>query len=229
MTSTLAVSVWLVLASLSAAAGPRVDLNQDVTRGDVLSPGWENWKVAEGPSASAKFGAVTVTLRAAGAGARLNTGWWKPGFDYPARMASDGVFSGKQELVLSGLAPGRHSLATYHNTFTDAKPSRITVAVQPGASATVTPTSRVTHDADAASAYVEFDATGKDVVVTFTPEPSGSVVLNGFEIDRSDPARRAAKPAPQDGDEHAPEGPALAWRAAPGASAHDVYLGTDPA
>src|SRR5205807_2016078 len=46
--------------------------------------------------------------------------------------------------------------------------------------------------------------------------------------DRSDPARRAAKPAPFDDDEHAPEDPALAWRAAPGATAHHVYVGADP-
>jgi hypothetical protein len=224
-------AVILILIPLSTVAGPRVDLNQDNGRGDVVSPGWDNWRVPEGPAARAKFGDVTVTLRAVGANARLTTGWWKPGFDYPARMASDGVIvHGTLELVLSGLSPGRHSLGTYHNTFTAAKPGRITVAVQGGMSVTVTPTSQVKHDADAASAYVEFGAeAGKDVVVTFTPEGSGNVVLNGFEIDRSDPARRAAKPAPFDDDEHAPEDPVLAWRAAPGATAHHVYLGTDPA
>ena len=83
----------------------------------------------------------------------FTTAWWKPGFDYPARMASDGVVvRGKLELVLSGLASGRHSLATYHNTFTDAKPNRITVAAPGGATVTVTPTNQVKHDADAASA-----------------------------------------------------------------------------
>jgi hypothetical protein len=230
MRTVWAACVCLVLTSVSTA-GPRVDLNQDVPRGDVLSPGWDNWRVREGATASAKFGGVTVTLRAVGDGAKLTTGWWKPGFDYPARMASDGVIvNGKLELVLSGLPAGRHSLGTYHNTFTDAKPNRITVTAPGGASVTVTPTSQVKHDADAASAYVEFDAeAGKDVVVTFTPEGAGSVVVNGFEIDRSDPARRAAKPAPFDDDEHAPEDPALAWRGAPGAAAHHVYLGTDAA
>jgi hypothetical protein len=223
------LSVCLVLPPISAAAGPRVDLNQDVARGDVLSPGWENWRVPEGASASAKFGSVTVTLKAVDANGKLATGWWKPGFDYPARMASDGVVvNGKLELVLGGLAAGRHSLATYHNAFTEAKPNRITVSVQGAKDVTATPTSRVKHDADAASAYVEFDAeAGKDVVVTFAPERSGSVVVNGFEIDRSDPVRRAAKPAPFDDDEHAPEDPVLAWRAAAGAAAHHVYFGRD--
>src|SRR5262245_43125145 len=99
-----------------APAGPRVDLNPDIPRGDVLSPGGENWRVPEAATAQRKFGDVTVTLRAIGPNAKLATGWWKPGFDHPARMASDGVtVPGGLELVLRGLAPGRHSLATYHN------------------------------------------------------------------------------------------------------------------
>jgi hypothetical protein len=224
-------AVILLLAPLTAVAGPRVDLNQDNQRGDVLTPGWEDWRVKEGASATAKFGDVTVTLRAVGDGAKLTTAWWKPGFDYPAHMVSDGVIvNGKLEIVLSGLPAGKHSLATYHNTFTDAKPNKITVTAPGGASTTVTPTSQVKHDADAASAYVEFDAeAGKDVVITLTPEKAGTVVVNGFEIDRSDPARRATKPVPIDDDEHAPEDPVLAWRAASGATAHHVYGGADRA
>lgn len=230
MRAALASLMCLVLAPAALAAGPRVDLNQDVPRADVLSPGWENWKIPEGATVSAKYGGVTVTLRAVGANAKLTTGWWKPGFDYPARMASDGVIvSGRLELILRGLPPGRHSLGTYHNVLADAKPNPITVAVQGGASVTVTPTSRVTHDADAATAHVEFEAVaGKDVVIDFTPVKPGNVVLNGFEIDRSAPARRATKPGPTDDDEHAPEDAVLTWRAAKGATAHRVYLGTDP-
>jgi hypothetical protein len=229
MRTALVLAVFLPLAPL-AVAGPRVDLNQDVARCDVVSQGWENWRVPAGPTASAKFGDVTVNLRAVGPSAKLATGWWKPGFDCPARMASDGVVvAGKLELALSGLAAGKHSLGTYHNTFTDAKPGEITVAVAGGATFTVTPTSQVKHDADAASAFVEFEAAaGMDVLVTLTPEYGRSAVLNGFEIDRPDPARRAAKPEPADEDEHAPEDPVLAWRAAPRAAAHRVYLGTDP-
>lgn len=226
---------WLILigaihiVSSLYAAGPRVDLNQDNGRGDVLSPGWDNWRVPEKDAATANFGDIKVSLRAVGPNARLATGWWKPGFDYPARLVSDGVsVAGKLELTLSGLATGKHSLATIHNTLTDAKPARITVTVAGGGSATVTPTSRIKHDADAATAFVEFDAVdGKDVVVTFTPE-SGSVVLNGFEIDRSDPAKRAAKPSSGEVDEHMPEDPVLAWRAAPGATGHRVFLGANP-
>lgn len=225
------LSLSLLFTPLAALAGPRVDLNQDNGRSDVLAPGWESWRVPEKESASAKFGDVTVTLRAVGQNAKLATGWWKPGFDYPARMASDGVsVAGKLELVLSGLSAGRHSLGTYHSALTDAKPVRIAVAVQGGASTIVTPTSQVKHDADAASAYVEFTAeAGKDVVIAFTPDAGGNVILNGFEIDRSDPAKRAMKPAPFEDDEHALENPVLTWRAPSGAATHHVYLGTDAA
>jgi hypothetical protein len=227
---TLTIAAVLFVSPLSATAGPRVDVNPDMARADILSPGWDNWRVPDGPTATATFGGITVTLRAVGPGARLTGGWWKPGFDHPARMASDGVtVAGKLEMVLRGLTPGRHSLATYHNALADTKPARIRVIAPGGSAVSVAPTSRATHDADAASAFVEFEAvSGRDVVVTLTPFDGGSVVLNGFEIDRPDPARRAAKPVPSDGDEHAPEDPVLAWRPAPGATAHRVHLGTDP-
>src|SRR5215470_2721108 len=88
--NVIALTACLAFAPLSAA-GPRVDLSPDNGRADVLSPGWENWRVPEKQSASTKFGDVTVTLRAVEPNAKLTTGWWKPGFDYPARMASDGV------------------------------------------------------------------------------------------------------------------------------------------
>lgn len=223
--------VWLAGTRAVLADGIRVDLNQDNGRGDVLAPGWEQWRVPEKDSSTARFGSITLTLRSAGPATRLSTAWWKPGFDYPARMASDGVVvKGTLELILHGLPAGKHSLATYHNALTDSKPGRIVIAVQGETKATATPSVRVTHDADAASAFIELRAeAGKDVIVTLSPEKDGSVVLNGLEIDRPDPARRAARPVPADGDEHAPENPMLTWRPAPGAGTHHVYIGVDGA
>ena len=40
-----------------------VDLNPDIQRSDILSPGWESWKVKDGSSASATFNGVTFTLK----------------------------------------------------------------------------------------------------------------------------------------------------------------------
>jgi hypothetical protein len=218
----------------------RVDLHPNVQRSDILTRGWENWKVPEGQSSSAKFGAVTVALRKAGTvGTGLATSWWKPGYDYPATMASDGVFvkdgnrGGQLEIVLRGLAPGRHSLVTYHNSLWDEPISTLAVSVNGVEKVRgVKPSVRVKHDDDAASAYVEFEAVaGKDVVIGLTPDGSGkidNVILNGFALDTTDPARRALKPSPADGDEHAPEAPTLSWKPSPTAVSHHVYLGTDP-
>lgn len=228
MLKTFFVLGLLLVSSTTVLAGVRVDLSQDNGRGDVVAPGWDQWRVVEGERASATFGEVTVTLRAPGG--RLSTQWWKPGFDYPARMASDGVVvAGPLELVLSGLPAGKHSLGLYHNHLSDTKPTAITIR-GPGSEVTVTPTKQVKHDAETATAFLEFiAAAGKDVVITFTPEASGSVVLNGFEIDRSDLTRRARQPSPSDGDEHVALDLPLTWRAPQNATAFHVYLGTDPA
>src|SRR5262245_38476329 len=88
--TSFALATWLWLpcgAALFAQEGLRVDLNQNNQRGDVRTPGWENWPVPDGSSATATFGPLSVTLRKAGGGG-LTTGWWKPGFDYPATMGS---------------------------------------------------------------------------------------------------------------------------------------------
>src|SRR4051794_30368588 len=74
-------------------AAVKVDLNQSTDRKDVLTPGWENWGVKDGPEASAKFDTVGVKLRKAGdVGTGLSVGWWKGGLDYGLTMASDGVY-----------------------------------------------------------------------------------------------------------------------------------------
>lgn len=228
--------VLLLVAPATLTAGVRVDLSQDNGRGDVLAPGWETWRVAEGERASAKFGEVTVTLRALQG--KFSAQWWKPGFDYPARMASDGVIAGQLELVLSGLSAGRHSLGLFHNQLSGGKPIPIRIR-GPGAETTVTPAQQVQHDDDAAAAFLEFNVKADaEIVITLTPETAGGeVVLNGFEIDRSDPTRRARQPAPSDGDEHVAAESPLQWRAPRAAnwlaisnvSAYHVYLGTDAA
>lgn len=220
-------SLVMLLLPVVALAGPRVDISPDNGRGDVLAPGWEHWRIAEKPAAtaSAKFGDIGVSVRAVGKDAALAAGWWKAGFDHPARMASDGVTAPGLELVFSGLPAGKHSLATFHNLLTDVKPAAITVSV--GTSkATVTPTVRATDDQDVASCFVTFTAeAGKDVVVTIAG--NSGVTLNGFELDRADPVKRAGKPSPVTDDEHAPENPVLKWRAGVGATSHRIYLGAD--
>jgi hypothetical protein len=225
-------------AYASAAAPLRIDLNADNDRKDQLTPGRENWRVPTGPEAAMKFGDVNVTLRPAGGASQLATVMWKTAYDFNATLTGDGVVAdadrdGRLQLVITGLAPGKHSLVSYHNLADDkATPSAFSVDVNGQRKlANIKPTTRVTNDADAAAAYVEFEAkAGEDVVVTYTPDGTGrfdSVVINAIELDVSDPARKALKPAPLDRDFHAEENPVLKWTAAPDTASHRVFLGTD--
>lgn len=220
----------LLLLAPAALGAVRVDLNQDNDRKDALTQGWENWRIKDGPSASQKFGDVTVTLRAVGNGATLAGVMWKGGFDTGATMASDGVSlkgdGATLEIVLSGLSPGRHSLVTYHNVVAEGATGTIAVAAG-SATAKVTPTRKTKGDEDAAAAFVTFDAeAGKDVVITVKAEGKTSLIINGFELDTADPARRANKPSPAEDDEHAPENAVLTWAAPKAAATHRLYLGT---
>jgi hypothetical protein len=236
----------LFLAPASTAAGPpqRIDVSPDFDRRDHLSRETGNWKVAPGRQADTTSAGIGLTIRPLeGSDASLATDWWKAGLDYDATMASDGVFTEGDRaglvLTMRGLSPGKHSLVTYHNSiWRDAIcPIDVYVDGTPTVSG-LQPSQRVTNDADAASAFVEFDASeGQDVVVEIRPADAGPrglgsrvlnrVILNGLELDTVDPTKKAVHPNPLLGDEHVAERPTLAWQAANGATAHDVYLGTD--
>ena len=219
------------LLTLSARAEVKVDLSINQSRSDILTRGWENWLVPDGASVSRKLDGVTVTLR--GDGGDVTGAWWKPGIGAGATMASDGACvkgAGKValEIVLDGLAPGRHSLVTYHNWLWEnppAVPFGIRVNGTPAMHA-LKPSALVTNDADAASAFTEFTAAaGKSVIVRI--EAEGIAVLNGFEIDTPNPQLKASRPSPANDDEHTVENPALAWRPAHGAVSHLLYFGKD--
>jgi hypothetical protein len=221
ITSLFALVACPLFAWGQSSAPLRVDLNPDIARSDILSPGWESWKVKDGTQATATFGGVTFTLSGS-----LKTDWFKTGAEPDARVASDGVVcNGPLTLTIKGLSPGRHSLATFHNGYDGVKRSTVTLIVG-DAKSTCVPTVRAKTDADVPAAFVTFDA-AVAVVVTLTPTAGESVVLNGFELDFSDPDRRATRPLPANGDEHAVETPSLAWAAPAGAKSFRVYVGTD--
>lgn len=205
----------------------QIDLNADNDRKDQLSDGWSNWRVpSETPSASESFGNVSVTLRSTSG--NLTSTMWKAGYDTNATVSSDGVVAPGMQVILRGLTPGRHSLVTYHNLAdnkTVAAP--IEVSVQ-DSKATVTPTTRVTDHYDAATAYVAFEArAGEDVVITLASE-GGTVVLNGMQLDVSDPAKKPSRPSPATLDQHAPENPLLTWHRPMDAASFIIHLGTQP-
>ncbi len=232
----------LLALTLPLHAAVKVDVSRS-GRGDTRAPGYIEWQVKP-ETASTNFGGVQFTLRQAGGDARkLEGGLYKSGIETGAKLACDGVLlrgaeaSVGLELVLSGLAPGPHTLATFHNvTFAaDAGSHRFDVSLNGAMALTnVQPTVLVTNDYDCASAFMRFTAeAGKDVALKFTPSlhdgtaSAAVVVLNGFELDASDPARRATRPKPFNYDEHTEPDPLLTWQAGKGANAHHLYFGTD--
>jgi hypothetical protein len=177
-------SRWLVLlfalaVPAAAQAGPiRVDINPDNGRRDMQTPGWHNWAIKDSPSVSTTVDGVKVTIRkAGGAGTGLAVGWWKGGLDYGVTMANDGVSvkdgdqGGQFELVLSGLAPGRHLVVTYHNSLWDVPLSRCDILVNGTVMLRgVRQGPKCTDPYDAVSAAFEVEAAaGKDVVTVSGP------------------------------------------------------------
>ncbi|MFO0818374.1 MAG: hypothetical protein U1A77_10560 [Pirellulales bacterium] len=231
-----AIATWafvLLCADRPSAAADvqRIDLNQDNGRGDVISRGWENWRVTEGESSSFRVGDITWELRASDSQHPIKTSWWKPGFDYPATMASDGVVcQGPIRLIIHGLPTGRHSLGVWHNALTDSAPTPFHIIAPTGSTTTVTPSHRVRHDDDSAAAYLTFDAiSGKDVEILFRSAEQGELVLNGFELNHPHPLRRASHPAPANDDEHVAEHPTLRWQPGSNALKHRVFVGRSAA
>ena len=97
----------------------------------------------------------------------------------------------------------------------------------------IKPSLRVPVNEEAESAYLEFEAKeGEPVRIAFTAEAvsDNRVVLNGIEIDGSDPKHKARVPSPPDGDWHA-DGDSgqiqLGWHPAPSAVKHRVYVSVD--
>lgn len=222
-------------ALLAHAEELKVDLNPPDRRGDVLTPHWENWGWQNGPSGSRTFGRVTVTFKS-GSGKTLNSVLFKGLLDYGVHIGCDGVAvtetgaDGSLDMLISGLAPGKHTLVTYHNELRDLPAAKFDVLMGDALKIKgFSPTSRATNDYDVANAFLEFEAEpGKDVVLHFrSASPNRSVIINGFEIDTVDPRKKAIKPSPPNDDEHVPNESALEWSAPAGATAHELYFGND--
>jgi hypothetical protein len=231
------IGTALVFAALVQATELKVDLNPPGSRKDVLTPHWENWTWHEGASATQAFGAVTVTFRTA-TNEMLSPVLFKSLLDSGATMAADGIVvknltnGAPVEMVISGLAAGKHTITTYHNEIRDLPPAKFSVLVGGTVLAKdILPTKRATNDYEVASAFVEVNAVaGKDVVLQFQPDKSGtnrSIIINGFEIDTADPHKKAVKPSPTNDNEHWPNEVALTWTAPATATAHQLYLGED--
>jgi hypothetical protein len=228
---------WLVAAAATWAAPLKADLNPPDPRRDFLTLHWENWAWPEAKSASNKFGEVTITLTAASAKS-LSPVWFKGLLDYGVHMGLDGIAltepGTNAEIIMTirGLSPGKHSVTTYHNEVRDLPPATVDVLVGDDVKLKgLAETRRATNDYEVASAFVQINAEAdKDVVLRIRPDassPNRSVIINGFELDTSDPHKKAIKPLPANDDEHFAENQALTWTPSATATKHQFYLGTD--
>jgi hypothetical protein len=219
------------------ANGIRVDIDyQSPGRTDMYTQRWNNWAPASATTVSSSWSGITATFRNAGpSGTGIKCGWYKGLLTTGATLTVDGLIidgatsNGAMEMTISGLPAGKHSLVTWHSFFDNVTGSAMDIAVDGTVklSGIKVPT-RVANDVDAVRAYVEFDAqAGKSVMVKFSS--SGNVVINAFEIDGTDPAKKISKSTPAEGDDHYAMENGLTWTAASGAASHDVYLGEDSA
>lgn len=236
--------IGLALVFAASAAPLKVDFSI-AGRPDSVAPGYEQWFVTGGTSATQRFGDITATLSVLGAvGKELRAVWWKGAVRDGALLVADGVTveggdaGGALELRLSGLAPGRRRLVLFLNV-TDGKPearrARTLVSVAGLPPVSVVPSFRAVDDEIAQTVALEFEAVaGNDTVIQLKPDPAGAdatvrnVVLNGFALDVTDPKLRAIQARPAHEDEHvALEGDTLklAWTPASGAVRHRVYFG----
>jgi hypothetical protein len=226
-------AVLILAGSLSAAI--RLDIGANSQRNDTGAKNWQEWPVDSGvESAQTRAGDVTIRLRPVGA-AKLESVLSKTELAIDLRLVCDNVFvtNGAIEVVLQGLPAGQHTITTYHNLVGTAKASgayRVSL-VGGQQTATVTPSSGLTHDDDVATAHLGFDAPGNaDVVIRIEAATKGEVdkvVLTGLVIDEADPQRQAVKPTPFDGDNHADADNGrvqFSWKPSPTARSHRVYL-----
>jgi hypothetical protein len=220
----------LFISSFVAAKPIRIDINPDNGRNDADAPGMLDWRIGKEPD-SARVVTEGISIQFDNA-ASLQPALWKGGYAYASPMASDGVIvsSGGMRLTIRGLAPGKHSIATFHNAIDKPLGACIVTVSGQTTGLQVNPTHRVLHDAEAASGYVEFEAGNEPVTLQIAPaEASQPVILNAIWIDTPNPALQAVKPSPALSDLHAPENPLLSWTAPASAKAHRLYLGSDEA
>src|SRR5690606_27821123 len=100
---------------------------------------------------------VTITLRAADGG-ELRGDWFKAGLATGGTLATDGIVAQAIEIEIAGLAPGKHSLVTYHNGFGESPPPPLEVTITASDErVSLQPSARALENEAAESAYLEFD------------------------------------------------------------------------
>jgi hypothetical protein len=169
------------------------------------------------------------------------TEWFKTGTQSPyyARLVSDGVRSEScLKLTFSGLPNGKHTLLTFHNTYSN--PATNTFCPVDIYLNSVlkydnfVPTNRALSNNEAATAFFEFEvANGEDVILKIYPDTNSTAnniiaTLCGFELNTPNAEGQAQSYFPKNRDEHAPTTNnelTLRWKPADSVESHNVYFG----
>lgn len=222
----------IAIAFLSSLCGQslKVDLGMSTGRNDTAADGWVEWQVPNGKKAERSFGEIQLQLRVLNAEDELRGTWYKRGLATGAVMATDGITANQIELMIAGLTPGRHTLATWHSG-PDRNPlGKLRISADGEALAEVLPTHRSEKDSDAATGYIEFNAPPNGNVRFVLSAIGGAgdlVVLNGLELDGGNPSLRTFAHSPYSGDLHV-DGDAgevsLSWEGPPEAVHYVVYF-----
>jgi len=234
---TSALAVWLAGASHAFAGSPIVKVDFDMSgrnSSEVTEPNYVPWVVSGVTSKDTTLSGVKIKVAGS---ENLKANWYKAGVQSPsyARLVCDGVMvegGGNITLTFSNLAAGTHSLLLYLNNVDGVVASNsIDIYVNNSKQASVKPTNRALSTSSAAIAYVTFSVSGTSVS-TAVKLNTGTVTLNGFELNVPNVAAQATSPSPTDLDYHAPHengALTLSWTAAKSAKKHQVYFGTDSA
>lgn len=225
-------SLIIAVSFLSSLCGQslKVDFGMATGRNDTAADGWVEWQVPNGKKADKSFGDIQLRLRVMNAADDLRGTWYKRGLATGAVMATDGITAEQVELTIEGLAPGRHTLATWHNG-PDREPlGSIRIVTDDGSFTEVMPTHRCDLDSDAATGYLGFSVPSDgNARFVFTPasDAGGPVVLNGLEINGGNPALRTFAHSPFSGDLHVDGDTGavqLSWQGPPQAEHYAVYF-----
>ena len=258
MRRLLTLLTLAVTMSMQAQTAYKVDFNEYSRNNmdEVLEPDFTPWKFPKDTYESTlEIGEVTFVVRSEH---NMRCGWNKAFVqkkEYNCRLTGDGVNldpneCGSFDLVIKGLAPGEHSIQTYHNGWnnpTNTAGWPITLSLNGKVVHQSVPrTEQVSSAQDATVLMTRFTVTSSDeeVVLTFSTSedeaPANAEekktkdmtpLLNGFMIDVADASLQAKLPVPSDKNWHvnADDGTfAIKWSpASNNVVKHYFYIGTD--
>lgn len=260
MKKRLLLSVSLFIIMTMALSAQRIDFDNRTSEVDT-EPGYSKWYVNKCSSVAGTFAdgngnEISIEINCGGnAGHCLRANWWKDGVSKYSKLVGDCVAvygllddgntpnltdeSAVMNIVVSGLAPGRHSLLAYLNDTDGGIASVAPIDVLVNGSKVMTDVMmsvRAETPSASGQVYIDFSvAAGETVTVSLVSRPEGKaygtsgVFVNALVFDRPNPKTTALDPYPANMDMHvdADNGTLeMRWTKAETAVRNLVYIGT---